>query len=54
MWRGDLQIAYWSFIVLKGKTFYAQGEAEAVPKRTVSAAPVQANYLIRILYLDNH
>ena len=29
---------------------YPRGLAEGI----VSAAPVRANYLIRILYLDNH
>ena len=49
-----MQIAY-CFLVFKEKTSHTQ-QAEAFPVQTVgiaSAAPAQANYLIRILYLDS-
>ena len=61
IWRGDLQIIY-PFLVFKEKTVHTQGEncnkLKLFPwglwKGFVSAAPALVNYLIQILYFDNH
>ena len=48
IWRGDLRVAYSSVIpFLLGKTFHTQGENWGPLEGIVSAAPAQANKIIK-------